>query len=396
MITRDDLDFLTSDAGRACLQNLAAADLSDANTLKLITRLRKTYTLPQASAALTTARLRQQAEAKFGADAQTMLFTDDALQQASDPQIRAYRADNADVAGLHVLDVGCGIGSDSMAFARAGADVTGVDIDPLRIDMARHNAAALNLDIDFKVADAHTLQPDDVDLIFYDPARRDAEGRRIYDVEAYQPPLSLIHTWDVPRVMVKLSPGVDVVQLARYNGLLEFISVEGALKEAVLHTGAQLPAGGLRATLLKANNVYHWQRDREEPRAAMREPRGWLVEPDPALLRANLVQDVTVALDGAMLDPTIAYFTTDDQPQSPWVRAWQILDWMPFHLKRLRAYLRERKVGILTVKKRGSPITPQQLIQQLKLSGDESRTLVLTRYNNQPVVLICADIITDG
>jgi hypothetical protein len=162
-----------------------------------------------------------------------------------------------------------------------------------------------------------------------------------------------------------------------------------------LHTGSESPESGLRATLLTGDAVYHWQRDGHEPQAAIREPRGWLVEPDPALLRANLVQDVAVAYDGTMLDPTIAYFTTDEKPDSPWLRAWQILDWMPFHLKRLRAYLRERNVGVLTVKKRGSPIAPQQLINQLKLTGEESRTLVLTRYDNQPVVLICADIIVD-
>jgi protein-L-isoaspartate O-methyltransferase len=405
MITRDDLDFLTSEAGSALLARLAEADLSEASTLKLITQLRKTHTLQQASAALTTARLRQQAEHKFGDDAHRMLFTDAALQQASDPLIRAYRAGAAGITDdLRVLDVGCGIGSDSIAFARAGATVRGVDIDPLRVAIARHNAAALDLNITFEVADARTLQPDDrqADVIFYDPARRDDSGRRIYNVEAYQPPLSLIQQWNAPRLIAKLSPGLDVSQVTEYGGLLEFISVEGALKEAVLHTGKAVQGSGLRATLLTANpadderyqryEVHHWQRNGSEPDAPLSEPRGWLVEPDPALLRANLVQDVAVAHEGALLDPTIAYFTTDHAPQSPWLRAWQILDWMPFHLKRLRAYLRERNVGVLTVKKRGSPITPQQLISQLKLSGTESRTLVLTRCENQPIVLICADI----
>ena len=399
MITLDDLDFLTSEAGSALLARLAEADLSEANTLKLITTLRKTHTLKQASAALTTARLRQQAESKFGADAHQMLFTDSALQQASDPLIRAYRADSAGVTeNTRVLDVGCGIGSDSIAFARAGATVRGVDIDPLRVTIARHNAAALDLNSTFDIADARTLQPDNVDVLFYDPARRDNSGRRIYDVEAYQPPLSLIQQWNAARLIVKLSPGLDVLQVTEYGGLLEFISVNGALKEAVLHTGEAVQGSGLRATLLTDTldkpgyQVHHWQRSGTEPDAPLSEPRGWLVEPDPALLRANLVQDVAVAHEGALLDSTIAYFTTDHAPQSPWLRAWQILNWMPFHLKRLRACLREQNVGVLTVKKRGSPITPQQLISQLKLSGDVSRTLVLTRYANQPIVLICADI----
>ena len=55
------------------------------------------------------------------------------------------------------------------------------------------------------------------------------------------------------------------------------------------------------------------------------------------------------------------------------------LDWMPFNLKRLRATLRERNVGQVTVKKRGSALSPEELIAKLKLKGDNSRVLALTR-----------------
>jgi hypothetical protein len=66
---------------------------------------------------------------------------------------------------------------------------------------------------------------------------------------------------------------------------------------------------------------------------------------------------------------------------------------MPFNLKKLRAYLREHDVASVTVKKRGSPITPEELIQGLKLKGGQhSRTLVLTRHAGNPLVLICEDI----
>jgi hypothetical protein len=66
---------------------------------------------------------------------------------------------------------------------------------------------------------------------------------------------------------------------------------------------------------------------------------------------------------------------------------------MPFNVKKLRAYLRERGVGTLTVKKRGSPLTPEQLISQVKPKGDASRTLVLTRHQGAPIVIICTDYV---
>lgn len=389
-LTLPDIDFLASPVGVQLLAQLVAADLAEANTLTLLTRLRRSYSPQQASAALEMARLRHKAVDKFGAEASQLFFTRDGLEQASDFLIRSYRAHA--VCPAAVLDACCGIGSDALAFAAYGGDVLGVDIDPVRIEIARYNAAALGLSARFEVADVRDGLPA-ADLIFYDPARRDAEGRRIYDVERYQPPLSWVQSWQAARILVKLSPGVDLAQLTPYGGHVEFISVGGDLKEALLWFGAD-GEGASTATLLLPDAVqhyvaHHWRPEPKSVSVPITAPRRWLCEPDPALLRAGLVQNAAEHFDGTLLDETIAYFTTDTLPVSPWVRSWRILDWMPFQLKRLRAYLRERQVGQVTVKKRGSPLTPETLIPQLKLKGSQARTLVLTRLQGAPVVIIC-------
>jgi SAM-dependent methyltransferase len=335
------------------------------------------------------AHLRLKAAAKFGADARRLFFTRDALEQASDPLVRRYRSRVAKE--MRVLDVCCGIGSDSLAMAQAGGDVLGLDIDPVRVAIARHNAAALGITARFEVTDARASLPD-ADMAFYDPSRRDDTGQRVYSVEAYVPPLSLIRTWQYPRIVVKLSPGVTLDQLADYGGGVEFISVNGELKEAVLWQNGDFT--GTKASLLTDAREYHWQPAPAPAPTRLSEPRGWLVEPDPALLRAGVVADAAAAFDGFQLDETIAYFTTDTQPHSPWLRAWKILDWMPFHLKRLRASLRHHHIGSVTIKKRGLAITPDDLIARLKLHGGESRTLVLTRCGGRPIVLICADLMS--
>jgi SAM-dependent methyltransferase len=382
-----DVHFLASSAGERLLTRLALEDLSDASTLRLLDSLRREAAPEEARAALEMARLRLKAADKFGDEARRMFFTRDALEQASDPLARRYRAGQIGRAGLRVVDAGCGIGADSLALAASGADVLGLDIDPLRIAIARHNRAALGLSARFEVADIHAGIPE-ADVAFFDPARRDEAGKRIFDVEGYQPPLSIIQGWHHPRIVVKLSPGVHLDQLARYDGAVEFISVNGDLKEAVLWRGAGWT--GTRATLLLPDQTYHWEGGTENRLSKIAEPRGWLVEPDPAILRAGLVQAAAAAFNGTQLDETIAYFTTDVYPHSPWVRAWRVFDWMPFNLKQLRAYLRERHVGTITVKKRGMAVTPEELMAKLKLKGDDSRTLVLTRLRTRPIVLICA------
>lgn len=390
MLTLETLEGLQSPSGQAALAALANEDLSDAQTLRLLTRLRRDFVPELAGAVLEQARLRQRGQAKFGADAAALFYTTDALEQASDPLVRRYRA--LKLAGAQVIDAGCGMGADSLAFAAAGCRVLGLDLDPVRVAIAQHNAAQLGLSdrVRFQVYDLRTGLPELAEAIFFDPARRDTAGRRIHDVEAYEPPLSLMRQWQADRILAKLSPGVDLAQLQTYPGLLEFISVAGDMKEALLWLNEPV---GRRATLLSDTGTLNWQAEEIPPRP-LSVPLRWLVEPDPALLRAGLVQQVAAAFDGYLLDETIAYFTCAEKPRSAWLRAWRILDWMPFHMKRLRSALREQNVGQVTVKKRGSPLTPEELMRQLRLKGGtQSRTLVLTRHAGNPIVLICADFV---
>lgn len=387
-ITIDTLPFLASAAGEQLLARLSTEGLSDANTLRLLTALRKAYSPEEAGAALELARLRQSAVEKFGGDARRMFFTREALEQASDPQIRQYRSQS--VRMQRIVDVCCGIGSDSFAFARAGGEVLGIDLDPLRVEMARLNAAALGIAAQFEVADARAPLPQ-TDLIFFDPARRTAEGKRIFDVEQYEPPLSLVKQWQAQTIMVKLSPGVKIEQVAPYSGTIEFISVEGDLKEAVLHLPRRTAARTV-ATRLDNGSVLQWSRGDDENEVVLSAPRQWLIEPDPALIRAGLVTQAAHQWNGAQLDETTAYITAGDAPQTPWARSWRVLDWMPFNVKKLRAFLREWNVGQVTVKKRGTAVTPEVLIPQLKLKGEESRTLVLTRLRGEQIAILCRDL----
>ncbi len=385
----DDIEYLSSDVGRRLLESHAHSDVSEANTLALLTQLRKALSPQQAAAVLSTLRLRKKARLKFPHHAQRMLFTEESLQQASHPRIRQYRA--ALLRSDKLVDMCCGIGSDSMAYAESGRQVLGLDKDPVRIAIARYNAAALGVTVEFALADVRDGMPSGYDAAFYDPSRRDAGGRRIRDVECYAPPLSLIRRWTVKELVVKLSPAVDLTQVRRYGGQVEFISVDGNLSEAVLWRRRQ--SAPPLATRLDASGIHHLSADLDD-QVEISEPRAWLFEPDPAILRARLLRQLAATLDASLLDGTIAYLTLDEIVETPWGRYWQVLDWMPFNLKKLRRYLVDRGVNHVTVKKRGFPMLPEELIARLRLKGgQESRVLVLTRCRARPVVIVCAPLL---
>lgn len=392
--TLELIDFLQTQEARACLDDLRVQSLKEADVLPTLQRLRRRFTPEQAGALLETARLRQRAVAKLGEDAHALLLTADALEQASHPATCHYRARTLPEGTRTLLDLCCSVGVDGFAYARAGLEVLGLDIDVVRVAMAQHNAATLGMtNVRFAVADVTQSVPTGYDALFFDPARR-SEGKRIFDVAHYQPPLTHLKAWDAPYKCAKLAPSVELAQLAGYHGEVAFLSYGGELKEAVLTIGETAHAGTLGAVLLTDDAAHVWHNpapnDTLTQPIAINAPRGWLCEPDPAILRAGLVRPLAELLGGALMDETIAYFCTPDAPDSVWVRAWQVLEVMPFNVKALRAYLRAHNVGRVTVKKRGSPLTPETLIPQLKLKGDHERVLVLTRHIATPIVMICA------
>ncbi|WP_433856942.1 THUMP-like domain-containing protein [Streptomyces kronopolitis] len=402
----NDLDVfagLLAPEGQALLAELRDHDPAD--ELAAATRLRREHPAELVSAALGQARLRQRAVAKFGADARRMYFTPNGVEQSTRTTVADHRAARFAALGVRTLaDLCCGIGGDALALARAGIRVLAVDRDPLACAAARANAEALGLAdlIEVRCADVTEVDTAGYDAVFVDPARRSTKrGGRIFDPEAYAPPLS----WAVeaaraaPCAALKIAPGVPHEALPA-DAETEWISDGGDVKEAVVwfgpaSRGSDGPVrGGRRATLLPAgDSLLGAARPDPAGDEADRAPVGpvgeWLYEPDGAVIRAHLVADVARQLDGRLIDPTIAYITADRLTATPYATAYALTDVLPFNVKKLKALLRERGVGIAVIKKRGSAVEPEELRKKLKLGGGRnSCTIFLTRVDGAPSMLL--------
>ncbi|WP_328424526.1 THUMP-like domain-containing protein [Streptomyces sp. NBC_00443] len=378
------LSLLTPE-GRALLD--AVRDTDPADELAVATRLRREHPAELVSAALGQARLRQRAVAKFGAaDAGRMFFTPNGVEQSTRASVAAYRAHRMKELGVSsVADLCCGIGGDAIALARAGIRVLAVDRDPVTAAVARENAEALGLTrlVEVREADVTEVDVSGCDAVFVDPARRGGRGR-IFDPEAYSPPLS----WAIetarkaPRAALKIAPGIPHEAIPA-EAEAEWISDGGDVKEAVLWFGTD--PGAVRATLLPGPRSLL---SRGLPDPEVRPVGRYLYEPDGAAIRAHLVAEVAQQLDGGLVDATIAYVTADELRPTPYAAAYEITDQLPFNVKKLKALLRERQVGILTVKKRGSAVEPEELRKKVKPQGPNASTVFLTRVAGAPTMLV--------
>ncbi|MGW3444801.1 class I SAM-dependent methyltransferase [Streptomyces sp. NPDC001076] len=384
----DHLSPLLTPEGRTLLDEVRGT--APADELAVATRLRRAHPAELVSAALAQARLRQRAAAKFGeADASRMFFTPNGVEQSTRASVAAYRAERLTALGVRsVADLCCGIGGDAIALARAGIRVLAVDRDPVTAATARANADALGLAalIEVREADVQEVDTAGYDAVFVDPARRGGRGR-VFDPEAYSPPLSwAVAAASAARVAaLKIAPGIPH-EAVPAEAEAEWISDHGDVKEAVLWFGTGAP-GAVRATLLPGPRTLL---GRGLPDPAVRPVGRYLYEPDGAVIRAHLVAEAAEELAGGLIDPTIAYVTADTLRATDYATAYEITDELPFNVKRLKALLREREVGNLTVKKRGSAVEPEELRKKVKPQGPNAATVFLTRVAGAPTMLVGA------
>jgi SAM-dependent methyltransferase len=336
------------------------------------------------AAALGQVELRRQAAPKLGDDAARMYLTRDGLEQATRSSVARHRASRVALAGPSVVDLTCGIGGDLVAFARAGLTTAGIDLDPLRVEMARANLLALGLGGAVEVADATTLDVAPFATAYADPARRGARGRT-FRADDWTPPWAFVETLLTGRACVKVAPGIPHSSIPA-GVEAEWVSEAGEVKEAALWSPG-LATTARRATVIGRGGLASLTED-DDPGADVGPVAAFLYEPDGAVIRAGLVTAVAAGVRGHLLDRHIAYVAGYAAYRTPFARGYRIVEELPYREKQLRAALRERNVGSLTIKKRGVDVVPEQLRKQLALRGDQAATIVLTRVGGEGTALL--------
>jgi len=429
-----DPTVLLTPPGQELLSLLAAEADGGGAPLALAVRLRQRYPADLVAAATAQHELRLAARAKFSR-AMQMLFTRAGYEQSSSEQIARHRAARFDGA-RRVADLCCGIGGDLLALA-SGRAALAVDRDDVHARLALHNSAVYGQteNVSAVVADVRDIRLDGLDAVFIDPARRSGPGAAAtaaagrpartggaaagrpgtaasgrgaaaaphrFRAGQSEPPLDWCYALAerVPAVCVKAAPGLPA-ELIPDGWEAEFIADGRDLKEAVLWSPALATApaagfGGRRRALVLSGSVAHALVACPGDPVPVTEPREYLLDPNPAVTRSGLVEDLARSLgagdsDVAKIDPQIAFLTLDREVQTPFARTLRVLDSAPWNEKRFARRLRELGIGAADIRRRGLAGDVDQIHRRLKLAGPHRATLVITRVNDKPWGLICTD-----
>ncbi len=336
-------------------------------------------------------QLRRRAEQKFslGLD---MFFTKEQLEQSSSERVAQWRAARFAAKGFQeVWDPCCGIGSDTIALALAGLRVHASDKDPAAVHFAEANAGVYGAEgIDFREANC-CEEPPGEGALYLDPSRRRG-SRRIMSPDDWSPPPSVVAKLleGRPGACLKLSPAVSLELLLEKfpePGEIEVISLNGEGKETIFWYGVLAGETPRRATILPAGTSFAGAEERAAP---VGEIGTFLYDPDPSLVVSGLLGRFAQEHSLRVLDPEIAYLTSDQMVDSPFLDAFRVLAMDRLDARRMRAIMRERGVGRLEVRKRGISDRPLSLEQRFlpKAYGERHLTLLATRIGEGHVGIL--------
>ena len=387
---------LISPEGQALLAEVGDLE-SKTDVLALVSKLRKQGHGPELVAnVLSQAKLRRRAQAKFGEFANTMFFTEAGLEQASRLKVAAIHAGRFRAVGInHVADLGCGIGAESLAMASLDIQVSAFELDEVSAAMATYNLANFT-NVQIAQADVTQIDLAPFDGYFIDPARRELNGparettKRKFDLEDLTPSWEFVLELSKTKATIaKLGPGIDHKDIPSEAEAV-WVSDNGDLVEAGLYFNQVRRAEVSRAALLITPTGTHELTSPNQSRtdAPLGELSDYVFEPDNSVIRSHLVGDLAIANNLHLFAPEIAYLTGNEPLVSPWLRSYRVIDNLIFDRKKLKAYLRERQIGVLEIKKRGADITPEQLRRELDPKGPNSATLIVTRVGSTHRVLV--------
>jgi len=351
-------------------------------SINQIEALKKEYSCFPMEEILTQINLQQKALAKVPF-ANQWLWTDKNLQQASCYELAQY---HGELYGdfQTVGDLCCGIGSDLLFISQNKRQCFAVESQQSILSLAKYNMSSFYRDNIIYLNQLSELFNKNCEALYIDPDRRWA-GKKMIHVQHLSPNFTQIKSLisKYKNVAVKLSPLINYENSIFSDYDFNFISVRGELKECLMCSGDLKQSK--KAVILPQKIIFS---EKKHSPTELSEIKQWILEPDPAIIRAHLVNDLAVETGMLRIDPQISLLTSDIEPCTIYGNKYQVIDVFAYNVKKLQHYLLEKKVGILNIKTKGFSEPVEKFRKRITLKGENSLTLFLIMINKKHFCII--------
>ncbi len=374
-------EFLLSAESKNFFKEIEDRNLSNINQIQWLKDKFPDYPIMEL---LTLERLRKNALKRIK-NSERYLFTTKGVEQSSSSEVAEYHASIFNNISS-MADLCCGNGIDLVNIAQNKEKVYAVDLSNNALMCSRYNSGINKLDniefLNMKAEDFDKI----VEGVFLDPDRR-PEERRVIQGEDISPNfeeiIKIIKKYQ--NVVVKLSPVFDYQSAeVPFNHTWEFISEDKIMKEILLCTGEFATHNVSKKVVLLPEAIFLENQETVNVTAIKK----YIYDPDPAIIRSGLVQDLAHELKLSLINKHLSILTSEVILKSKFIRGYEVIDSFHYNKKSLQKYVKENEIGKLVIKVRGFPERPNQILQKLKLSGKGQSLIYLIRMDKEFLCLI--------
>lgn len=325
------------------------------------------------------------------------------IEQASSEATARFKSGL--VPGGNLLDLTCGLGTDSWFFSKVCRTVTAIEQNEAISDAARHNFSVLgagNINvINGDSCDFDTVAPGNYDCIFLDPARRDQQLKKVFNWRDCSPDVLALkdklfsHT---RFVLLKSAPMLDIQLSVRQLDTVQkvwIVEYAGEVKEVLYQLCPDLlPAGQIPVEVTGIDDngqaLYRFVFTQDEEREAVQvysQPLGYLYEPSPALLKSGAMKLFGERFSLSKLHENTHLFTSETLVEGVPGRSFEIIQVCRYDKKEIQTAVPEFTANIST---RNFPDTPEMMARKLGLgTGGDVYLFGVTLHDNRKAVLVC-------
>lgn len=248
-------------------------------------RISAALSIPEEIRGIAAARIRNEKAQKTSH--KNLYMTLDDLRFATNEKAAKYRAKRLKCG--KIIEIGSGIGLQSIEFAKTCKKVIAIEIDKRKHNYAMHNAEALGIkNIEFINADALKLNPPKADIVFCETERKAEEAER--KAESIKPNIKKlleIYRKITKDICIEVPPQMQDI---KFDCEREYISVNHELNRLNLYFG-KLKKCRLSAAIAETGERL------EDKGKKLKEsrPLSYLYEADGAVKKAGLEAEIPLS-----------------------------------------------------------------------------------------------------
>lgn len=310
------------------------------------------------------------------------------LEQASSETTAVYKSEI--LKGNTFIDLTCGFGIDAYYLSKNFHAITLVEQNAELLHIVEHNWNIVNRKatcINQKLEDFLEDNRDLFDVIYLDPARRDAKKNKVFLLEDLSPNILEIQEKLLSiskEVVIKLSPLIDLKYLVSVLPpifRIEIIAVKNEVKEVVVFLSKAIREGiSCNCVNLESGEpVFSFQFGSEENRAAeYGEPEKYIYIPNNAVLKAGIFNLISQKFGLKKLHPNTHIYTSDRKIPDFTGRI--------FEMESIEAKQIQKKSQFNIISK-NYPLKPEEIKKKYSLKDGGENYLIFTQSKKGKIIL---------